>query len=404
MINDNELNEMKEESTASVWSFERQLSAQMKAERKKKRRTTATALLIAATLFTLALALLVFIVAAAYRSEFKPKLIEKRVFIRESGSEDGVLTIQEIASTVTPSTVGISASSLSGTSIGTGIIYSADGYIITNAHVVSGTDSIEVITCEGTRFKATLTGYDDVSDIAVIKIDPEGFELTPATFGDSDTLIAGDDVIAIGNPAGLEFSGTITTGIVSSNNREISIYADSGLLEKRITLIQNSAAIYPGNSGGPLIDLYGRVVGINTMRFSSEAYTGIGFAIPINGALEVVRSIIDTGSYSGDAVAVKGVSLGISGTAVVKGRDLQIDSSTVYTPPATGVLIVSVGGEETSAYGVLKEYDIILSIDGTETKSVEDIRQLILNYRSGQKAKMKVFRDGQTIDLVITFK
>ena len=305
--------DVRNETPGPVWSFEGQLSAQIKSERKKTRRSTAVALLIAAALFALALAFLVFLVAAAYRAEFKPKVIEKRVFIRESGSEDGVLTIQEIASNVTPSTVGISASSLSGTSIGTGIIYSAEGYIITNAHVVTGSDSIEVITSEGTHFKATLTGYDDVSDVAVVKIDPDGTELKPATFGDSDTLIAGDDVIAIGNPAGLEFSGTITTGIVSSNNREISIYADSGLLEKRITLIQNSAAIYPGNSGGPLIDLYGSVVGINTMRFSSDAYTGIGFAIPINGALEVVESIINTGSYSGDAVAVKGVSLGISG-------------------------------------------------------------------------------------------
>ncbi len=391
-------------SPEKVWDFDGQLRDDLKAEKKKNRKALAVYAAIVSSLFLISLVALGILIAETAIASTKPEVIEKEIFVREYDPDSGVLTVQEIASKVIPSTVGISCEKGAATSIGTGIIYSKDGYIITNCHVVSGSTDITVYMSDGRTFEAEFVGSDEVSDIAVVKIKPDG-DIVPAEFGDSDSLIAGDDVVAIGNPAGLEFSGTLTAGIVSSISREISIYASNGLLEKKMTLIQNSAAIYPGNSGGPLIDVYGKVVGINTMRFSSEDYAGIGFAIPINGAIPVITEIIETGSYSGNnPVAVRGVSLGITGRAVVKDEAVQIDETTTFTPGVSGVLVVSVMSEESSAYGILNEYDIITEINGKKISDVYEIREIIAGCAPGESINLKVFRDGNTLDLKIVFK
>jgi len=388
-----------------IWSFGDELESELKAEKKKKRRALAVYATIVTLLFLAAAAALTVLIIQTDIAANSPTVIEKTIYVKENNSESGILTIQEIASEVTPSTVGIKAEKALSTSIGTGIVYSEDGYIITNCHVISGAEKIIVIMNDKTEFEAELIGSDDVSDVAVVKIVPGDYKLKPAAFGDSDTLMAGDDVVAIGNPAGLEYAGTITTGIVSSISREVNIYSSNGLLEKKMTLIQNSAAINPGNSGGPLIDLYGKVVGINTMRFSSGEYVGIGFAIPINGALPVIEEIIETGSYSGNnPVAVKGVSLGITGRDVEKGETVQISETETFTPGMTGVLVVEIIDENSSAYGVLKEYDVIISIAGDDTPHILEIREMLLSHKQGDTIDLQVYRDGKIVNLKLTFK
>ncbi|MBP5269590.1 MAG: trypsin-like peptidase domain-containing protein [Clostridia bacterium] len=392
------------QSPETVWDFDRQFREDLKAEKKKNRKALAVYAAIVSALFLISLAALGILIVQTAIAASKPIVVEKEIFVREYDPDSGVLTVQEIAAKVIPSTVGISSKKTGGTSIGTGIIYSKDGYIVTNCHVVNGSTEITVYMSDGRTFDAELVGLDDVSDIAVVKIQPVD-DIVPAEFGNSDDLIAGDNVVAVGNPAGLEFSGTLTAGIVSSISREISIYSSNGLLEKKMTLIQNSAAIYPGNSGGPLIDVYGKVVGINTMRFSNEDYAGIGFAIPINGAVPVITEIIETGSYSGNnPVAVRGVSLGITGRAVVKDEAVQINETTTFTPGASGVMVVSVIGEESSAYGILEEYDIITEINGKKVSDVYEIREIIAGFAPGESIGLKVFRDGKTLDLKIVFK
>ena len=153
---------------------------------------------------------------------------------------------------------------------GSGFIYSKDGYIITNHHVVEGATKITVYLSDDTQVEATLIGSDELSDIAVIKIDPTGLDLVPMEIGDSDRLVVGDEVIAIGCPAGIQFRGTVTDGIISAINRNVQLSESSGAGKKTMTLLQTNATINKGNSGGPLINSNGQVIGINTLKLTSE--------------------------------------------------------------------------------------------------------------------------------------
>ena len=162
---------------------------------------------------------------------------------------------------------------------GTGIIATEDGYIITNSHVILDSKSVpvQVKTNDGTFHDAVVVGYDKTTDLAVLKIDGTGY--TPAEFGNSDELVMGQAVLAIGNPGGEQFSGSLTSGIISGLDRSVDEYSSNGM-----TYIQTDAAINPGNSGGPLVNMYGQVIGINSAKIVSEQYEGMGFAIPTSGA------------------------------------------------------------------------------------------------------------------------
>ena len=219
-----------------------------------------------------------------------------------SGSE---MDITDIYNKVIPSTVLVITTSESGSDTGTGIIATEDGYIITNSHVVLNTRNVqvEVKTSDGELHEAVVVGYDKTTDLAVLKI--EGSSFTPAEFGDSDDLSMGQWVLAIGNPGGEQFSGSITRGIISGLDRSVGSYSSNGM-----TYIQTDAAINPGNSGGPLVNLYGQVVGINSAKIVSDQYEGMGFAIPITGAKEIVDDLLSGGYVEGR------VRFGIRGIAV----------------------------------------------------------------------------------------
>ena len=221
--------------------------------------------------------------------------------------EEGALCLQDIYSRVIDSVVSISSMTSSGTSSGTGIIMSPDGYVITNHHVISGALVISVLTNDNREFEAALVGSDEMSDLAVLKIDARG--LQAAEFGDSSKLRVGDSVVAIGDPLGVQLRGTMTNGIISAINRDLTVG------DRTMTLIQTNAALNNGNSGGPLINCYGQVIGINTVKMSSY-YTasatveGLGFAIPISVAKPIIDELIENGYVAGrPAIGISGDSL-----------------------------------------------------------------------------------------------
>ena len=234
------------------------------------------------------------------------------------------LTAQEVYAKVNPSVVTVVSEQSEGASIGTGVIMTSDGYIITNAHVISGGKSCWVALDTGVTYEVNLVGFDEEEDLAVLKADPQN-PLPAAEFGNSDLVQVGDTAYAIGNPLGVELRGTMTNGIISAVNRAVEVDG------KTMTLLQTSAALNNGNSGGPLINEYGQVIGINTLKMSTTDSTeatveGLGFALPISSVSFVVNDLIANGHYRGAP------SLGITVTTVEKdGGGTQVQVMEVST-------------------------------------------------------------------------
>lgn len=316
---------------------------------------------------------------------------ERTIYVREYDSESGVLTISEIADKVKPSVVGIEITTVSGGGVGTGIIMSEDGYIATNAHVVEGAQSVTVIMLDGSEKEAEIVGRDTLSDLAVVKIEGEGYPA--AEFGKSEELLVGELAVAIGTPGGLELAGTVTSGIISAINRNVKIFDETtGALQKTMTLIQTSASINKGNSGGPLINERGQVIGINTLKLA-DGYDGIGFAIPIDGALEILDKIIETGediSENNTSIAQKRAIIGIKGGAVNQSSGA----------PIAGVYVSEIY-EGYDAANHLKVGDIIVGIDGYEVLAIDDISAVIATKTAGDTVTLKVYRGGQLFDAEI---
>lgn len=340
----------------------------------------------------------------------------------EMASAADALTIPEIVEKAMPSAVGISATftysaqtSAAGyrsfgfggmfenaqpaeeevNAAGSGIVMSSDGYIITNAHVIYDTESqyqmgkaksVKVIMGENhdTEYEAEIVGYDIQTDLAVLKIDAEG--LTPAEFGNSDDLMVGELVVAIGNPLGFELYGTTTCGIVSAKNREVE------LEDKTMKLIQTDAAINSGNSGGMLLNSCGQVIGINSLKMSSSygeaSVEGLGFAIPINDAAEIIKSLISDGYVTGRPL------LGISGTTVTE------EQAERYHIPQ-GVYVYSVSEKSVSG---LQQGDVITAINGTEITTMEELNEQKNLYKAGETVSLRVSRGGESINVQVTLQ
>ncbi len=295
----------------------------------------------------------------------------------------------QIAKTVGPAVVGISSSverraggRTSETMIGSGsgFIITQDGYIVTNHHVVSEGDYFDVTLHDGTEYRAKLIGADGTSDLAVLKIEADG--LTAAALGDSDALEVGEKVVAIGNPLG-ENAGSVTSGIVSGLNRELEGFS--------LKYIQTDAAFNPGNSGGPLVDMNAKVVGINTLKSTLAGFDdygipigseGIGYAIPISTAKPIIQQLIATGSVPHPFIGIECV----------------VDTEGIYDTTGEaplGVTVVTVirGGPADKAR--IMPGDIILSVDGTKTDTVQALLDIINSKQVGNKLNMTVWRSGQ---------
>ncbi len=268
---------------------------------------------------------------------------------------------------------------------GSGVIISSDGYILTCAHVVSGASQITV-TIGDTDYTATVVGEDDTSDVAVLKIDATG--LTPATVGDSDSLSVGDSVLAVGNPLG-ELGGTVTSGIVSALNRSVTIQGSSST--NTMSLIQMDASVSPGNSGGGLFNMNGELIGLVNAKSSSSDAEGLGFAIPINDAIQVAQDLLENGYVSGRPY------MGITYIAVT---DAQ--TAAQFNVNAYGVYVVDVvqGGPADKAG--LKVGDRIVSIDGNEIAQKDDLGTLMQQHTAGDTLSITVARDGQMQTVSLT--
>lgn len=287
------------------------------------------------------------------------------------------LSIQDMYEKVNPSTVLVVADKGEQASIGTGVIMTADGYIITNAHVISGGKDCWIALDTGYTYDAKLVGYSKERELAVLKA-VDAADLPAASFGDSDLCRVGDTVYAIGNPLGVELRGTLTDGIISAINRDVQVDG------RVMTLLQTTAALNNGNSGGPLINEYGQVVGINTLKMSGNGsemeatVEGLGFAVPISDACFVVNDIIANGRFRGVPVL---------GVMVIESTDNGGQVS-VYT--------VSEGGGAEEA-GLLPG-DVLLRADGQTLHSIHDLMAVRRTHLVGDTMTLTVLRNGQTFD------
>ena len=300
--------------------------------------------------------------------------------------EEDALSLQDIYSTVIDSVVSISSMTSSGTSSGTGIIMSPDGYVITNHHVITGALVISVLTNDNQEYEAALVGSDEMSDLAVLKIDARG--LQAAEFGDSSKLRVGDSVVAIGDPLGVQLRGTMTNGIISAINRDLTVG------DRTMTLIQTNAALNNGNSGGPLINCYGQVIGINTVKMSSyytatASVEGLGFAIPISVAKPIIDELIENGYVAGRP------AIGISGDS------LPSYYRTYYRLP-DGVYVTSVNeGSDAKAKGI-REGDIVTAINGEKICSIDELNTVKNQYAAGDEVTLTIYRSGTYYEVTVT--
>ena len=303
----------------------------------------------------------------------------------ENVPAQGGLSLQDIYTRNIDSVVSITCSKRSSTSSGTGVILSQDGYIVTNAHVVEGGSSITVQLTDDRTFSASIVGSDEISDLAVLYIAAEG--LTPAQFGDSSSLRVGDTVVAIGDPLGVEFRGTYTNGIVSAINRDVDVDG------RTMTLIQTNAALNSGNSGGPLINCYGQVFGINTMKIGtytdSAGVEGLGFAIPSATVKDVVDQLITQGYVSGRP------TLGIEGEA------LSTFYQHYYRMPA-GLYITAVERSSDAYAKGIEDGDILISVNGTRVISMDDLKAVLYECEVGQTVQTVIYRAGQQYQVELT--
>ncbi|NLK70652.1 MAG: PDZ domain-containing protein [Clostridiales bacterium] len=304
----------------------------------------------------------------------------------ELASRKNALTIPEIVEKVMPSVVGVSSTRVNGTSTGTGIIMTEDGYIITNCHVVEDSKEIMIVLENEEQYKAKLIGSDYQTDLAVLKIDADG--LTAAEFGDSDDLVVGELAVAIGNPLGFELFGSVTSGIISALDREITID------DKNMKLIQTNAAMNSGNSGGPLINSYGQVIGINSVKITSSYYTsveGLGFAIPITEAKIIINDLINVGYVTGRP------SLGIFCQ--------EIDAMTArFNNLPQGIYVVSVNEGGAGDKAGIKAEDVIIGIQGQPITTYTEFNAIKNQYKVGDKITITVSRKNRDIDLEVVLE
>lgn len=272
-----------------------------------------------------------------------------------------------------------------GAAAGSGFVISRDGYILTNYHVISGATAIQVAFVDGTTYDATLVGGEEANDVAVLKIDAEG--LTPVILGDSDNLVVGEQVCAIGNPLG-ELTFTYTSGSVSARDRTITM--ENGEI---MNMLQTDTAINSGNSGGPLFNMFGQVIGITTAKYSSSGSSasveGIGFAIPINDVKDMVKDIMEKGYVTGKP------NVGILMEPV------SSEATQRYGIPA-GAYIAAVLEGSCAERSDLRVGDIVTAVDSAAVTSPDQLKSAVKNYKAGDTVVFTVFREGAYLDLTLT--
>ena len=290
------------------------------------------------------------------------------------------LTAQEIYQRVNPSVVTVMVQLDDSVSVGTGVIFRADGYILTKYHVLAGGRDCTVAMDTGRTYEAQYVAGDERNDLAVLKVELTG--LPAATFGDSDQLVVGDKVYAIGNPLGVELRGTLTDGIVSAINRDVQVDG------RTMTLVQTNAALNSGNSGGPLINACGQVVGINTIKMSSDYSNveGLGFAIPSASIRRLVNDLLTYGEIQPEP------SFGV--TVLQTGARLEED--------VWGLEVLEVTPDSAADRAGIRTGDFILSAAGREVSSSQDLLRIRRQLYVGDQVTMEIWRGGQRMEVTLT--
>lgn len=272
--------------------------------------------------------------------------------------------------------------------VGSGVVINPNGYILTNSHVVGDGNAkkINVLFENGDKMPGKVLWNDAALDLAMVKVEASG--LASADLGDSESLEVGQLAVAIGNPLGLDFQRTVTSGVISGLNRSIKV-DQYNVIEN---LIQTDASINPGNSGGPLLNSKGEVIGINTVKIRSQVGEGLGFAIPINVAKPIIDGVIKEGDF-------KTVYLGIAGAEVEKyertlGVELSIDK---------GVIIVEISPNTPADKAGIKQGDIVVKIDKQEVESMNQLKKILYKYKKGDKAILTIIRNGKEVPVEVKF-
>lgn len=359
------------------WSYEAQSVHDREAQKRTKKRGGAVYALVMVAAFALCLALLV-----------------GTILINRLETPNDALTVAEVSDLVNPGTVLIYASSDVGSSYGTGFFVRTDGCIVTNCHIVKDAKKITVTLYTGEELEAETLWFSSVDDLAVIKVNGSGFPVLK--IGNSDEVKVGDTAIAIGNPAGNLYPWTTTQGIISAVDREVTVEGLRSIAD--LTMLQTDAQVNPGNSGGPLCNDRGEVIGIVARKKTD--YEGLGLAIPINGAMELVNAYLNTGSSSGVISSISKVrpTIGIQAAAVKMGDPI----TDVFSAPCDCILVVSVT-EGGSADGVLQMGDLILSANGRQVTDMNDLKAILYACRMGDTLRLQVNRFGTVMDLTVKF-
>lgn len=274
---------------------------------------------------------------------------------------------------------------------GSGVIYKKDdknAYLVTNTHVINGASKVDIRLADGTKVPGEIVGSDTFSDIAVVKISSEKVT-TVAEFGDSSQLSVGETAIAIGSPLGSEYANTVTQGIISSLNRNVSLKSEDGQAIST-KAIQTDTAINPGNSGGPLVNIQGQVIGITSSKIASNGGTsveGLGFAIPSNDAQNIIKQLESDGKVTRPALGIQMVNLSNVGASDL--RKLNIPSGLT-----SGVVVRSVQNNM-PANGHLQKYDVITKVDDKEIASSTDLQHALYNHAIGDTIKVTYYRNGK---------
>ncbi len=304
-----------------------------------------------------------------------PQLIEGQILTPQMAAEKVIPSVVCIQCYATNNYFGGSSSS-SLYSEGSGIISRADGYIITYAHVIDSASSVQVVLYNGTILNAEVIGSDSTTDLALLKIDPTGLDLVVADFSSASKCNVADTVLAIGNPGGLDFSSSVTSGIISALNRAVQDSSTGYVMH----CIQTDTAINPGNSGGPLIDLYGNVIGITSSKIVAEGYENMGFAITYDEAAPILNDLLNYGRVRNRA--------SINITLALPSSVFRVSG---WSSIPTGLCITAISGENEVEAG-LKQYDIIYAIDDTIIHSMSEYSSYLLSKKPGDVVKLTVYR------------
>ncbi|MGI6319132.1 MAG: PDZ domain-containing protein [Firmicutes bacterium] len=302
------------------------------------------------------------------------------------------LAVVDAVEKATPSVVGISnygivfdfwgQSSLRERATGSGVIIRSDGYIVTNYHVIENAEELVVTLGSGEEFTATIIGADPPTDLAVIKIDKTG--LPAAEFANSEKLRVGEPAIAIGNPLGLDFQQSVTLGVVSARERSITIQG------QKFTFIQTDAAINDGNSGGALVNINGKLIGINTAKIKITGVEGMGFAIPSNTVREIAEDLIENGRVIRPWIGISTRNL-----TRLEARQLGLDVD-------YGVIVMEIVAGSPAERAGLEPMDIIVALEGDSVTNISELQQLIYRYKVGQKVTLTVYREKRQLELEVT--